>query len=94
MTVVPMQRMQETWVQSLIREDPLEKEVASCSSILAWQLFFFFNLRIVNTVKNQTEQSMGKGNEAGYRILPSLLLGHPGSTKASFAGRHMLYAIT
>ena len=56
--------------------------------------FFFFNLRIVNTVKKQTEQSMGKGNEAGYRILPSLLLGHPGSTKASFAGRHMLYAIT
>ena len=93
MTLVPMQRMQETWVQSLIWEDPLEKEMASCSSILAWQLFFF-NLRIVNTVKKQTEQSMGKGNEAGYRILPSLLVGHPGLTKASFAGRHMLYAIT
>ena len=29
--------MQETWVQSLGREDPLEKEIATCSSILAWK---------------------------------------------------------
>ena len=28
--------MQETWVRSLDREDPLEKEVANHSSILAW----------------------------------------------------------
>ena len=30
--------MQETWVQSLDREDPLEKEMASHSSILAWEI--------------------------------------------------------
>ena len=59
MTLVPMQRMQETWVQSLIWEDPLEKEMASCSSILAWQLFFF-NLRIVNTVKKTNRTEYGK----------------------------------
>ena len=29
--------MQETWVQFLGREDPLEKEMATHSSILAWQ---------------------------------------------------------
>ena len=29
--------MQETWVQSLGREDPLEKEMATHSSILAWR---------------------------------------------------------
>ena len=29
--------MWETWVQSLGREDPLEKEVATHSSILAWK---------------------------------------------------------
>ena len=29
--------MQETWVRSLGREDPLEKEVATHSSILAWR---------------------------------------------------------
>ena len=30
--------MWETWVQSLNREDPLEKEVATRSSILAWRI--------------------------------------------------------
>ena len=30
--------MQETWVQSLNREDPLEKEMATHSSILAWRV--------------------------------------------------------
>ena len=29
--------MQETWVQSLGREDPLENEMATHSSILAWE---------------------------------------------------------
>ena len=29
--------MQETWVRSLGREDPLEKEMATHSSILAWK---------------------------------------------------------
>ena len=30
--------MQETWVQSLDQEDPLEKEMAAHSSILAWKI--------------------------------------------------------
>ena len=30
--------MRETWVQSLGREDPLEKEMATHSSILAWRI--------------------------------------------------------
>ena len=30
--------MQETWLQSLGQEDPLEEEVATCSSILAWEI--------------------------------------------------------
>ena len=29
--------MQETWVPSLGQEDPLEKEMAAHSSILAWK---------------------------------------------------------
>ena len=29
---------QETWVQSLCWEDPLEKEMATHSSILAWEI--------------------------------------------------------
>jgi len=30
--------MQETWVQTLAQEDPLEKEIAIQSSILAWEI--------------------------------------------------------
>ena len=30
--------MQETWVQSLGRENPLEKGMATYSSILAWRI--------------------------------------------------------
>ena len=30
--------MQETWVRSLGREDPLEKEMAPHSSTLAWKI--------------------------------------------------------
>ena len=28
----------EAWVRSLVEEDPLEREVASHSSILAWEI--------------------------------------------------------
>ena len=30
--------MQETWVRSLGQEDPLEKEMATRSSIFAWRI--------------------------------------------------------
>ena len=30
--------VQEMWVASLSQEDPLEKEMATCSSILAWEI--------------------------------------------------------
>ena len=32
--------MQETWVQSLGREGPLEEETAAHSSILAWEILW------------------------------------------------------
>ena len=41
----------KTWVRSLGQEDPLEKEMATCSSILAW--------RIPRTEKSGRLQSMG-----------------------------------
>ena len=34
------QETQEMWVQSLTREDPLEKEMATHSSILAWRVLW------------------------------------------------------
>ena len=33
-----MQETQETWVQSLVWEDPLKEEMATHSSILAWRI--------------------------------------------------------
>ena len=30
--------MQETWVQTLSQEDPLEEEMATHSNILAWRI--------------------------------------------------------
>ena len=35
---LPVQEMQETWVRSLGREDSLEEEMATHSSILAWKV--------------------------------------------------------
>ena len=43
--------MQETWVQSLGQEDPLEKEIATHSSTLAWKILW--------TEKPGRLQSMG-----------------------------------
>ena len=37
-TVKNLPAMQETRVRSLVREDPLEKEMATQSSILAWKI--------------------------------------------------------
>ena len=37
-TVKNLPTIQETWVQSLGQEDPLEKEMATHSSILAWKI--------------------------------------------------------
>ena len=33
-----MEEMQETWVQSLGQEDPLEKKMATHSSTFAWKI--------------------------------------------------------
>ena len=35
---LPMQETQETWVRSLGQEDPLEEEMTTHSSILAWKI--------------------------------------------------------
>ena len=36
--VKSLSAVQETWLQSLGQEDPLEKEIATHSSILAWKI--------------------------------------------------------
>ena len=48
---------QETWVQSLGREDPLEKEMATHSNILAWKIPW--------TEEPGGQQSMGLQSQMG-----------------------------
>ena len=38
LTVKNLLAMQEAWIRSLGQEDPLEKEMATHSSILAWRI--------------------------------------------------------
>ena len=48
--------MQETWVRSLDREDPLEKGMATHSSILAWRIPWTEEPGATNSWSNTTEQ--------------------------------------
>ena len=52
--------MQKTWVQSLGWEDPLEKEMTTHSSILAWEIPWTEEsgrLQSMGSQKNQTQLS-------------------------------------
>ena len=51
--------MWETWVQSLGREDPLQKEMATHSSILAWKIAWMEDLGGL--------ESMGLQSQTGLR---------------------------
>ena len=55
-----MQETQETWAQSLDREDPLEKEMAIHPSILAWRIPWTENswrVMVHGVKKSQTQFS-------------------------------------
>ena len=52
--------MQETWVQSLGREDPLEKEMATDSSTVSWKIPWTEEagkLEFMGSQKSQTQLS-------------------------------------
>ena len=48
---------QETWVQSLVWEDPLEKEMATESSILAWEILWTEEPRGLQSMGPQKSQT-------------------------------------
>ena len=65
--------MQETWVRSLGREDPLEKEMATQASTLAW--------RIPRTEEPVRLQSMGLPRVRDDFVIKPPHCTNPGSTK-------------
>ena len=55
-TVKHLPTMQETWVQSLGKEDPLEKEMATHSRILAWKIPWMEEPGRLQSMGSQTKQ--------------------------------------
>ena len=51
---LPMQAMLETRVQSLHKEDLLEKELATCSNILAWKIPYTGEVGELQSIGSQT----------------------------------------
>ena len=70
-----MQEMQETWVWSLGGEDPLEEEMATHSSILAWENPMdreAWQATVLGVAKSQTGLSDWACTHAQI-LLPSLI---------------------
>ena len=68
-----MQEPQKTWVQSLAQEDPLEEEMATQSSVLAWKILWMEEPGRI--------QSMGS-----QRVKDDLLTNTPFSERCGLAG--------
>ena len=49
--------MQETWVQSLGQEDPLEKEIATHSSVLAGEIPWTEEPGMLQSMRSQKNQT-------------------------------------
>ena len=69
--------MQETWVRSLGWEDPLEKEMATHSSILAWEILW-------------TEKPGGlQSSKESQRVGNDLATNQQWNPKVWVTGRHL-----
>ena len=80
--------MQETWVRSLGWEDPLEKEMVTHSSILAWRIPWSLVGYSPRGHKEQTSLSLSNLNETNFKncvwnykiCSPMVSLGFPGGS--------------
>ena len=83
--------MQETWVQSLSQEDPLEKGMATYPSILVWKIPW--------TEEPGGPQSMGRRRESDmteqltHNLLPPFLASFGTPPNNSFSQKHHELAV-
>ena len=68
--------MRETWVRSLGREDPLEKEMATHSSILAWRIPWTEEPGRLQSTGSQRVGHIDMNPPQVYTCSPSLLPPH------------------
>ena len=74
--------MQGTWVQSLVREDPLEKEKATHTSILAWEIPWTEVQSVgLQRVTNNLGSKITADGDCSHEIKKCLLLGRKAMTK-------------
>ena len=66
--------MQKTWVGSLAQKDPLEKEMAVLSSILAWEILWTVGPSGLQTMGSQRVK---RDLETKQQQNPTLLQGPP-----------------
>ena len=58
--------MEETWVQSLGQEDPLEKEMATHSCVLAWKIPWTEELGRLQSMGSQESDMTEELNQQVY----------------------------
>ena len=65
--------MQETWVQSLGQEDPLEKEMATHSSTLAWRIPWTEKPGRLQSTGSQSRTRLSDFTFTLFSVIPSLI---------------------
>ena len=82
--------MQETWVQFLGQEDPLEKEMATQSSILAWRIPWTEEPDRLQYIGSQVGHNLAtRERERGETMVPSPMVSS--EREFSYSAKSSLY---
>ena len=79
-TVKRLPTMRETWAQFLGQEDPLEKEMATHSSILAWKILWIEELAGCSPWGHKESDTTERLHSLTHSCLYTLLLDFPGGS--------------
>ena len=66
----PLQEIQETWVQSLGQDDPLEEDITTHSSILAWEIPWTEEPSGLQSMRSQKIRHDSSDTDTGRSPLP------------------------